>query len=104
LGLLMTLHATEHTPDGHRVVDRRERTGCSGVCVVVTVLEAHFVGVLVGVRVVTVRMVVYHVIVLVLVVGMVMDLLTMRVLVVMRCSVFVFLAHFLVFLSCFGST
>ena len=71
--------------------------------VVVTVFEAHFVGVYVGVRVVTMRMLVNDVIVLMLVVGMVVDLLAMRVLMVMRCGVFVFWVHssFLSFSACF---
>lgn len=71
--------------------------------VVVTVFEAHFVGVYVGVRVVTMRMFVNDVIVLMLVVGMVVDLRTMRVLMIVRCRVFVCCVHFLSFLaSLFG--
>ena len=65
----------------------------SRVGVVVTVFETHCVGVHVGVRVVTMRMLVNDVIMLMLVVGMVVDLLAMRVLMVMRCAVFVFWVH-----------
>ncbi len=70
----------------------------SRVRVVVTVFETHCVGVHVGVRVVTVRMLVNDVIMLMLVVGMVVDLLAMRVLMVVRCAVFVLWVHFLSFL------
>ena len=66
----------------------------SRVGVVVTVFETHCVGVYVGVRVVTMRMLVNDVIMLMLVVGMVVDLLAMRVLMVMRRGVFVFWVHF----------
>ena len=65
------------------------------MCVIVTFLEAHLVEMLVGVGVVTVHMVVHHMLVLVLVVGMVVDVFTVRVRVIMRCRVFVFLAHYL---------
>ena len=70
----------------------------SRVGVVVTVFETHCVGVHVGVRAVTMRMLMNDVIMLMLVVGMVVDLLAMRVLMVMRCAVFVLWVHFLSFL------
>lgn len=62
--------------------------------VVVTILEAHFVRVLVSMPIVTMNVIVNDMVVLMRVVGVVMDLLTMHMLVVMRCRVFVFLAHF----------
>ena len=70
----------------------------SRVRVVVTVFETHCVGVRVGVRAVTVSMLVNDVIMLMLVVGMVVDLLAMRVLMVVWCAVFVLWVHFLSFL------
>jgi hypothetical protein len=73
------------------------------VGVVVTVFEAHFVGMYVGVRVVTMRMLVDDVLVLMLVVGMVVDLRIMRVLMIVGCGVFVCCVHILSFLaSLFG--
>ena len=76
----------------------RSEPSRSRVGVVVTVFETHCVGVHVGVRVVTMRMLVNDVIMLMLVVGMVVDLLTMRVLMVMRCAVFVLWVHSFLFL------
>jgi len=72
------------------------------VSVVVAVLETQFVSVLVGVRFGAMKVVMNDVIVLMGVMGVIVNLLTMRVLMVMRCSVFVFVfvAHFLPFLSC----
>ena len=78
----------------------------SRVRVVVTVFETHCVGMHMGVGVVTVRMLVHDVIVLMLVVGMVVDLLTMGVGMVVRCGVVVLWVHFLSFLvlwPCFHS-
>jgi hypothetical protein len=71
----------------------------SRVRVVVTVFETHCVGVHMGVRAVTMSILVNDVIMLMLVVGMVVDLLTMRVLMVVWCAVFVLWVHFLSFLS-----
>ncbi len=70
----------------------------SRVGVVVTVFETHCVSVQVGVGVVTMRMLVNDVIMLMVVVGMVVDLLAVRVLMVMRCAVCVLWVHFVSFL------
>ena len=71
--------------------------------VVVTVLEAHFVGVRVRVRIMAMRVLVHDVIVLVRVMRMVVTLLTVRVLMAVRCRVVVELVHVLSFLPLFCS-
>ena len=75
----------------------------SRVGVVVTVLEAHFVGVRVRVRIMAMRVLVHDVIVLVRVMRMVVTLLTVRVLMAVRCRVVVELIHILSFLPFFFS-
>jgi hypothetical protein len=65
----------------------------SRVGVVVPVLEAHLVGVPVRVRIIAMRVFVHDVVVLMRVVWVVMPLLTVRVLMVVRSSVFVELVH-----------
>jgi hypothetical protein len=63
------------------------------VGVVVTVLEAHFVGVPVRVRSIAMRVLVLDVIVLMRVVRMVVPLLPVRVLMIVGCAVFVLWIH-----------